>query len=140
MDAVADRSNLPEPSVRASPAKPPRQSENDARAGVEGKRGGGGADRREAERLGVLEDTEDTINAHTQQQPQHLSIFILTQADQIHRIVDSTASILREWKPRVRIDDRLIEPSYGDPFCNTSLSWSKEKIKIKAFVLSVVFP
>ncbi|CAL5407519.1 unnamed protein product [Camellia sinensis] len=30
-----------------------------------------------------------------------------------HRIVDSTASILREWKPRVRIDDRLIEPYDG---------------------------
>ena len=57
------------------------------------------------------------------QQPQHLSISILTQADRTHRIVDSTASILREWKPRVRIDDRLIEPSYGAPFCNTSLSW-----------------
>ncbi|GMQ06844.1 hypothetical protein CsSME_00051278 [Camellia sinensis var. sinensis] len=47
------------------------------------------------------------------QQPQHLSISILTQVDRTHRIVDSTTSILREWKPRVRIDDRLIEPYDG---------------------------
>ncbi|KAI8013751.1 hypothetical protein LOK49_LG05G02710 [Camellia lanceoleosa] len=63
------RSDLPEPPVRAPPVEPPRrglvppprqQSENDARAGVEGKRCSGGADRREAERLGVLEADRDS--------------------------------------------------------------------------------